>query len=206
MCAAGSGAPHIRQRLYWVADAGDTERGRRPQPSGKRRGALHSTDCGRIGRLANGEIERRESGRPIEPRNGRDAARSEPGGLCVTGGAANATDERFGKDGCAEVGCRKSEMLARAGTTDTWSDYDIIPCRDGKSRRIERGTFPLVARLPDRLGHGSDQSVPITEAYAQATAEARVMRLRGYGNAIVPQVAAMFVKAFLDATVPRGEK
>lgn len=28
---------------------------------------------------------------------------------------------------------------------------------------------------------------------------ARVGRLRGYGNAIVPQVAAIFVRAFLDA-------
>jgi DNA (cytosine-5)-methyltransferase 1 len=28
---------------------------------------------------------------------------------------------------------------------------------------------------------------------------ARVGRLRGYGNAIVPQVAATFVEAFIDA-------
>jgi len=33
----------------------------------------------------------------------------------------------------------------------------------------------------------------------QATGEARMGRLRGYGNAIVPQVAAAFVRAFLDA-------
>lgn len=34
----------------------------------------------------------------------------------------------------------------------------------------------------------------------QPFSEARVMRLRGYGNAIVPQVAAEFVKAFMEAT------
>ena len=28
-CAAGVGAPHIRQRLYWVAESGNAERGRR---------------------------------------------------------------------------------------------------------------------------------------------------------------------------------
>ncbi len=28
-----------------------------------------------------------------------------------------------------------------------------------------------------------------------STAEARVMRLRGYGNAIVPQLAAAFIRA-----------
>jgi DNA (cytosine-5)-methyltransferase 1 len=30
------------------------------------------------------------------------------------------------------------------------------------------------------------------------TAEARVMRLRGYGNSIVPQLAAEFIGAYLD--------
>ena len=33
---------------------------------------------------------------------------------------------------------------------------------------------------------------------AQASAEARMMRLRGYGNAIVPSLAAEFVKAWLE--------
>jgi DNA (cytosine-5)-methyltransferase 1 len=60
-----------------------------------------------------------------------------------------------------------------------WADFDIIVCRDtddrgrNKARRVESRTFPLVARLPGRVG-----------------------LLRGYGNAIVPQVAAEFIKAF----------
>jgi len=33
----------------------------------------------------------------------------------------------------------------------------------------------------------------------QNTAEARVMRLKGYGNAIVPQVAQVFIEAYLDS-------
>jgi len=32
----------------------------------------------------------------------------------------------------------------------------------------------------------------------KATAESRVARLRGYGNSIVPQVAAEFIKAFRE--------
>jgi len=44
--------------------------------------------------------------------------------------------------------------------------------------------------------HSRDSGVPINP---QATGEARVMRLRGYGNAIVPQVAAEFIKAFMEA-------
>ena len=42
--------------------------------------------------------------------------------------------------------------------------------------------------------YSSDSSAPINP---NATQEARVMRLKGYGNAIVPQVAAEFIKAFI---------
>lgn len=54
-----------------------------------------------------------------------------------------------------------------------WDKHDFIPCQDGKHRRIESGTFPLAYGVPSRM-----------------------VRLGAYGNAIVPQVAAEFVKAF----------
>jgi DNA (cytosine-5)-methyltransferase 1 len=76
-----------------------------------------------------------------------------------------------------------------------WSEFSIIPCRDWKARRIEPGTFPLVARIPRGVVSGGDPSVQ----EAQATAEARAMRLKGYGNAIVPQLAAEFIQAAIDA-------
>jgi hypothetical protein len=56
-----------------------------------------------------------------------------------------------------------------------WSDFDALWCQDGVYRPVEPGTFPLAARLPARVG-----------------------RLRGYGNAIVPQVAAEFIAAYLE--------
>lgn len=55
-----------------------------------------------------------------------------------------------------------------------WSDADWLGCRDGKFRPVESGTFPLANGIPARVG-----------------------RLRGYGNAIVPQVAAEFIRAFM---------
>ncbi|AYJ72834.1 cytosine methylase [Klebsiella phage Seifer] len=55
-----------------------------------------------------------------------------------------------------------------------WSEADWLGCRDGKFRPVEPGTFPLVDGVP-----------------------ARVVRLRGYGNAIVPSVGCEFIKGFM---------
>jgi DNA (cytosine-5)-methyltransferase 1 len=58
----------------------------------------------------------------------------------------------------------------------SWSDFDLLPFLDGKARRVESGTFPLAHGVP-----------------------ARVVRLCGYGNAIVPQAASAFIEAFDQA-------
>lgn len=83
---------------------------------------------------------------------------------------------------------REGQNLRQAGLRDGtgdkdchenhsfWSDADWLGCRDGKFRPVESGTFPLANGIPARVG-----------------------RLRGYGNAIVPQVAAEFVKAFMGS-------
>lgn len=57
-----------------------------------------------------------------------------------------------------------------------WSDADWLGCRDGKFRPVRSGSFPLANGVPARVG-----------------------RLRGYGNAIVPQAAAEFIRAFMGA-------
>lgn len=77
---------------------------------------------------------------------------------------------------------RQAGLRGGAGDKDChenhsyWSYADWLGCRDGKFRPVEPGTFPLANGIPSRVG-----------------------RLRGYGNAIVPQVAAEFVKAFMES-------
>jgi len=43
-------------------------------------------------------------------------------------------------------------------------------------------------------------AVASVDGWLLNTAEARVMRLRGYGNAIVPPLAAEFVRAAMEVT------
>lgn len=68
------------------------------------------------------------------------------------------------------------------------SVIDWVFCRDEKYRPIEPGILPLADGFPRGMVHSSDPN---------ATQEARAMRLKGYGNAIVPQVAAEFIRAFM---------
>lgn len=72
--------------------------------------------------------------------------------------------------------------IASAGSTGFWDQFDIAHCEAGKTRRIEPGTFPLAHGVSGRVG-----------------------LLRGYGNAIVPQVAAKFIRCFMDFLNLKGE-
>lgn len=107
------------------------------------------------------------------------------------GGMGDADRERLQRErrdsysqGRKRQNIRQTGLLDGAGTENNtanphhgfWSDADWLGCRDGKFRPVEPGTFPLANGIPARVG-----------------------RLRGYGNAIVPQVAAEFIKAFMGA-------
>ncbi|MDL2202045.1 DNA cytosine methyltransferase [Brucella intermedia] len=172
-CAAGFGAPHIRQRLWWVAcrlvDA-DSERRRLGQSWGK--DAAYAPFAGETNWVANSA-----GGEGHEP---GEIERSER--LCYAGGLAHNND-----DGCSTPsisGFQNSEHHAEPcssivgrprPTNGHWRDADWLFCRDGKWRPVEPGTFPLA--------HGS---------------AARVGRLRGYGNAIVAPAAQAFIEAYLE--------
>jgi DNA (cytosine-5)-methyltransferase 1 len=89
----------------------------------------------------------------------------------------------------------ESEGTSTSRIISEWTDPDWIYCRDEKYRPIKSSIEPLANGLPRGMGYSSDPSEPID---ANNTQGARVMRLKGYGNAIVPQVASSFIKAFMQ--------
>ena len=146
MSAAGVGAPHIRQRLYWVANAIDartrTEAGRKVD------GERYVGQSGAAVGLANAERDR--TGR-AETQFGSSIARIP---RIETNGYSNEP----GADGSLD-----------------WQSVEWLACADGKARPTKPGIHPLADGLPGRVG-----------------------QLRAYGNAIVPQLAATFVRSFME--------
>jgi len=212
LCAAGVGAPHRRQRLYWVAaglgaglegHAGNERDGREPGRDGAE-AARHAAACGATGELADAE---HDGGRSDEP--GREAqGRAADGRACgvgdATGDGRQVWERVHGElrgqglgEGCESVrlgnaagrGCGvggDAPLAGRGGHPERpgWSGCVTIQCRDGKARRIpaEPALFPLAHGIPGRVG-----------------------LLRGAGNAIVPEVAEAFVRAWAETQKPGGQ-
>lgn len=197
ICAAGLGAPHIRQRLWFVADASGEGLERRigmperaaecaaragglvggvayAEPQHNRcgapgaRGRIESTDCRANGGMGIADGAGRIARFETRSPLGHGGAADATG---ATGALVNASGEQEGVPGRARepggANHRWPDPL-----NGFWSGADWLGCHDGKFRPVEPGTFPLANGVLGRVG-----------------------RLRGYGNAIVPQVAATFIKA-----------
>ena len=192
LCAAGIGAPHIRQRLWFVgerlADAagarhlgalagaeGEARDEARLRLSGEGRGSRglgHHHHQGLEGQRRGHQAEGGRLGavRPVAETGelGRlaDAGVFDRQHVCGSerGEPKLSGDGFFGRDG------------RPSATNGHWRAADWLHCRDGKWRPVEPGTFPLAHGAPARVG-----------------------RLRAYGNAIVPQAAAEVIGAYIDA-------
>lgn len=208
-CVLGAhsvGSFHQRQRLYWVADSID--KGSQRRLSG-RQGSEREIIDGHAGRNgAAGGMGNTEHNGHI---TGSVVGSNDPS---VFGGEkrADSSSESEGASSSrvisgGRVGNPNSDGLqARSETPEAtrhghtanstgWDDPEWLYFRDNKYRAIKSGIKPLVDGVSERMVRSSDPSESID---ADNTQEARVMRLKGYGNAIVPQVAATFIKAVMD--------
>jgi len=121
--AAGVGAPHIRERAYWVADHNQHGRnqGRQGITTPGNDGIIGSgTTCG-VADMPSKRLEIRQRGTSVQAKDGKP--------------------QRYG-DG-----------LGRPGPINgQWRDADWLFCRDGKWRPVEPGTFPLASGVSNRVG------------------------------------------------------
>lgn len=126
---------------------------------------------------------------------------------CFGRGRWEGTEERcqyFGSDaGWVESddgtfrNCKAGDGSQRPGPTNGfWGTADWLFCRDERWRPVEPAVLGLVDGLPGCVV-SSGPFVPASYPIAQGGKDARrVMRLRGYGNAINPHAAAEFIQAF----------
>lgn len=178
LCSAGFRGAHIRQRLYFGAvRLADAEGDRGERESERFRSKAFEPEprwAWQSSRLVGCE----------RPQNCGGLAHADGGHTCEAGSVQRGREHgcqpqdggalRSGGGGPrADVG--RSASGPRAPLYG-WHDADWLRCRDGKWRPVEPGAFPLADEIP-----------------------ARVVRLRGYGNAIDPEVAAAFIEAFDEA-------
>lgn len=184
------GAPHIRKRLYWVADAqlarreaprlrSEIDARREPEPG---RASCGMAESHRIGSAAGiSGPEQGQEGFSGEP---DDSGGERLGGMGDSHGAGCEA-----RDIEPVTNAEGSERALQSGSLNPWSDSYWLLCRDGKHRRVptEPALFPLADGLPYKLARRGS---------------IRPALLKGAGNAIVPQVAAEFISAYLETLTP----
>lgn len=155
LCAAGVGAPHIRQRLFWMAHT---------------HGQQHQE---RLSGLGEGHSQKR----------GRETIESS--GLCLPGGLEHASGDGrqgwlFGRQDSGrealdrQAGCNSTANTALQ-VNGFWRDADWLYCRDGVWRPVEPGTFPLANGSTARVGrlraYGNAIVAPLAQAFLTAVRE-----------------------------------
>lgn len=144
--SAGVGAPHIRDRLYWVAYA-DNKRLERWRGMRERAAECVAGQIGLVGGMADTGQQRREGEHAlllgVQP--GRDAQDSV-------------------------------EAAGSGPVNGFWRDADWLACRDGKWRPVEPGTQPLVDGAPARVvrlrAYGNAINAQAAQAFIECVMEA----------------------------------
>jgi len=220
-CAAGFGAPHIRQRLYWVGERlDDTASARHVRAFEKPES--HSRDETRLCLPSEGRGSCRLAHTDDAGSQGRQQSRRERTLECIVrpsglAGELAVAEMRWQSGGLRER--RSSEWTERevGGHSATGGLADVISHGRGKGRNWDNGKHDW----QQLASNGSnDRPGPTNGLWSDADwlhcrdgkwrpiepgtfplahgAAARVGRLRGYGNAIVAPAAQAFIEAYLE--------
>lgn len=204
--SAGIGAPHIRERAYWVAEsAGEQHQKLLPgleKGNGEEGGwsPAQSTGLCSASGMGDTNLTRLEGLGGNDGAAGRERAAGPATAPGVLDGLANTTGQlhhqcndganECGRQGDTEQNRMGGEPVRALEVNGFWRDADWLFCRDGKWRPVEPGTFPLVDGAAARMGR-------VEPGVARVASSNRVGRLKGYGNAINAQAAAAFIRAYM---------
>ncbi|MGO4718082.1 DNA cytosine methyltransferase [Stenotrophomonas sp. 2MCAF14_2] len=180
-------APHRRDRLWFVAHAGGQGLAQRIgdtrvpcKVGGKSEGKDASNDDRADARaLAHADCIAGGQGRSVD--GGCDQGSGEkpwtgPGrGECSGGNVADSNGNGCEPRDPSSAPTRHWSAAESVGSPGAWDQAGWIIGHDGKARRFEPSIRLLAHGVPGRVG-----------------------RLRAYGNAIVPQVAAEVIGAYMD--------
>jgi len=186
--ACGFNAPHIRNRLYWVADTGSAGLScpKRQTLFGEGR----REEGGTVAELGGGvggmdDAERSERGAlsaaridvDHRPNVGRQEASGDLGLSSEDDRWVEHADRDQQGDGSIQRGRELSGTGSDPGANSSfWDDYELIgPDDKGKYRRVKPGILLLAHGIPGRMA-----------------------QMRGMGNSIVPVEAAQVIAAYMD--------
>jgi DNA (cytosine-5)-methyltransferase 1 len=191
LCAAGVGAPHIRQRLFFVAYADELTRGQGsalarwsdPRVAAARRCNERPGSGGSAGQLGNPDIHKTEHYRNAG-KSARSRLRNVARGAVKAGGLGNAgSNGNLQHDGELRGDEAQCQVRAADGnhapiiagaTRGFWSNADWLPCIDGVSRPVE----PIAQQMVD----GSTESLGRIGTQLAKSVEEEVIHAAGTEN------------------------
>jgi len=190
LCAAGFGAPHIRQRLYFVGSSLDYAANSR-YDSARKCERRSSSLASRFEQSGIAGIGLADSFNSLGGQVGANGGGSQEGSG-TEGLEQRSVHSSLGNLADTDLAITSEEWKQRSGqflrtcedegtgvgcglVNGFWREAEWIYCRDEKLRPIEPGSSPLATGITNRVG-----------------------KLRGYGNALCAPVAQSFIEAYLE--------